>query len=171
MFTPSVYACAGIRCVHGEDVCADTHELGFTHQLTNGWCTRGERSGKLLSGHPRLRSSVSRQLCFRSVLLEPCGYSSLEIGKSWTFIDHSPNCLMMYGRTCPPSKSDLSFRCELLLSFLQRHFAVRLQSQVVLPFPFSVKTVCVLLAVGKEGICNVLRVKMDHDCRYRPKRP
>lgn len=36
VFTASIHACAGIRRVHGEDVCADTHELGFPHQLSYG---------------------------------------------------------------------------------------------------------------------------------------
>ncbi len=85
MFTSSVHACTGIGRVHGEDVCADTHKLCFTHQLTDGRSTRGEWPGKLLSGHPRLRPCVSRQLCFRSVLLEPCGYSSLDVGKPQAF--------------------------------------------------------------------------------------
>lgn len=81
--------------------------------------------------------------------------------------DHS-TVYLMYRRQClPQSKADLSFRCELLLPFLQRHFAVGLQGQVILPFPFPVKAVCVLLAVGKEWIRNVLWVKMDHDFRDR----
>lgn len=81
VFTASIHACAGIGRIHREDICADTHELGLTHQLTNGWSTGGKWSGKLFSGHPCLRSSVSGQLCLCSVLLKTCGDSSLRDNK------------------------------------------------------------------------------------------
>lgn len=73
----SVQAGVSIGRVHGEDVCADAHQLSFPHQLPDGRGTRGQGSRQLLPGDPGLRSSVPGQLRFRPVLLQAGSDSGL----------------------------------------------------------------------------------------------
>lgn len=53
----------------------------------------------------------------------------------------------------------LSFRRQLPLPLLQWNFTVRLQGKIILPFPLPVKSVCVLFAVCKKWISNILRTE------------
>lgn len=56
---------------------------------------------------------------------------------------------------------DLGFGSQLLFSLMQWHFAVGLESQVVLPLPLPVEAVGVLLTVSEKWVGYVLETKVN----------
>lgn len=107
VFSASIHAGVGIRCVHRENICADAHQFCLPHQLPDGRGTRGQRSRQFLTGHPGLRSSVSGQLSFCSILLQAGGDSGLQVGQMfniWPF------------KKIPVSLKQISMWCEVSIN-------------------------------------------------------
>lgn len=89
VFPPSVHGSICIRRIHRKNVSADAHQLRLSHQLPDGWGTRGQRSWQLLPGHPRLRPGVPGQFCFSPVLLQAGCDSGLQMPNNTIHISQS----------------------------------------------------------------------------------
>lgn len=130
VFPASVHACVGVGCVNRKDVGADAHQFCLPHEFSDGWGTRGQRSRQLLPRHPRLWPSVSGQFCFRPVLLQAGGDSSLHV-LTHEFVAYLM-CVCVWSHTganadrCEMSWTYLRLGSKLFFSLLQRDLTIRL---------------------------------------------